>query len=276
MKNSQKNLRSYYMTCKNYFVELSKKDFDHWFSLYYSALRTPSGPLLDVGCGVGQVVNRLADDGFCAIGIDISPIGTRAASKQGVGNFIVASATSLPFRNGSFASVGFCDFLAHTNDPETCLREMVRVLNDHGKIVVSAPNFFRVMGLGPAYHWHMLGMRQRISNLCNLLRKAVFSKVSPQTMRFDLMQPRLDPRGKGGDTDAVCATNPIDMKFCLRNLDIKITEEFAISGHPQGVVRTLAKAPFIRSMTGSTFLIGTKPVSDEGEAKKGHDSIESS
>jgi 2-polyprenyl-3-methyl-5-hydroxy-6-metoxy-1,4-benzoquinol methylase len=82
MRNNKNKLQEYYMTCKDYFVELNKKDFDYWFSTYYSTLKTRKGWILDVGCVIGQVVNRLADEEFCAVGIDISPIGIQIASKR--------------------------------------------------------------------------------------------------------------------------------------------------------------------------------------------------
>jgi SAM-dependent methyltransferase len=251
-------LQPYYMNCKRYFLELRTKGFDYWFSAYFSALKTRDGWILDVGCGVGQVVSKLSENGFTALGVDISPIGIRMATKQDSGLFIVASAAYLPFRDCSFASVGFHDFLEHTSYPEACLSEMVRVLRNGGKIVAMAPNFLRVIGLSQEYHWHMRGPRRKISNLLSLIRKTVISKVSPRAMRFDFMHPQLDIEGAGGDTDAVCVTNPIDIKFSLRRLNVEITMQSAAPGYPEGVVEKLGKLPIVRSISSSTFLLGKK------------------
>lgn len=267
MKTNKNKLPKYYLTCKDYFVELNKKNFDQWFSAYYSALKTEKGWILDVGCGVGQVVNRLADKGFCAVGIDISSIGVQIARKRGTGAFVVASASHLPFRNGSFVTVGFYDFLEHTYSPEICLNEMVRVLKRDGKIVALAPNFLQVLGLGRPYHWHMLGFKQKTLNLHSLLQKAIISKISPQKMCFKFMQPRLDPKGSGGDVDAVCLTNPIDIKFNLRNLGVKIVKESAIPNHSKRIIKKAAELPFVRSLYGSTFLVGIK-ITSNGEKNK--------
>lgn len=263
MSDDENELQRYYMTCSDYFTELRKKDFCYWFSAYYSALKTRDGFILDIGCGVGQVVNRLADEGLSAVGIDISPIGMRVASMQGRGAFIVASACKLPFKGDSFAAAGFHDFLEHTKTPEICLREMARVLRPHGRIVASAPNFLRVVGLSREYHWHMSGLRQRISNFLNLARKSVISTIFPQALRFEFMQPLLDPNGRGGDTDAVCVTNPIDIRYQLRRLNIRITEQSTASGYPEGIVGRIGRLPIIRSISSSTFIIGIKMTPDE-------------
>jgi ubiquinone/menaquinone biosynthesis C-methylase UbiE len=261
MRNNEGNtnkLQKYYMTCKGYFDELSKKNFDRWFSSYYSVLKMEKGQILDVGCGVGQVVNHLVDEGFCAVGVDISPIGIQIASKRGKGVFVVASANNLPFQSNSFTMVGFNDFLEHTCRPETCLNEMVRVLKVHGKIVASAPNFLQVIGLSHSYHWHMSGVKQRTLNLCNLLRKVIISKAFSGKMRFEFMQPWLDPKGQGGDVDAVCMTNPIDIKFHLKKLNVKIMKESAVPNHSKPIIKKIGEMPFFRSISSFTFLLGIK------------------
>jgi ubiquinone/menaquinone biosynthesis C-methylase UbiE len=268
MRDNKNKLQNYYMTCKDYFAELSKKDFDKWFSAYYFALKANNGWILDVGCGAGQVVNQLANEGFCAVGIDISPIGIQIAHKRRIGTFVVASASHLPFRNESFTTVGFYDFLEHTYSPEICLNEMIRVLKRNGKIIASAPNFLQVLGLGRPYHWHMSGLKQKTLNLHNLLRKVILSKISPRKMCFEFMQPRLDPKGRGGDVDAVCLTNPIDIKFRLRKLSVKIIKESAVPNHSKRIIKKVGELPFVRSMSGFIFLVGIKIASKEHDEIK--------
>jgi hypothetical protein len=72
------------------------------------------------------------------------------------------------------------------------------------------------------------------------------------------MQPKLDPRGQGGDVDAVCLTNPIDIKFHLKKLNVKIVEESAVPNHSKSIIRKVGEMPIVRSMSSFTFLVGIK------------------
>jgi hypothetical protein len=135
---------------------------------------------------------------------------------------------------------------------------MVRVVETGGKVVASAPNFLRIVGLGLEYHWHMRGPKHKILNLLTLVRKFVFSRVIPTKMQFDFMIAKLDCRGLGGDTDAVCITNPLDIKFRLRELGIKILRESATADTPKGIIRWIGRMPIIRSISSFSYIVGTK------------------
>jgi SAM-dependent methyltransferase len=257
MEKPAKDVIKYYFTCRKYFAKLSKTNFDE-FSRYYSALKPAKKAwVLDVGCGVGQVVNQLANEEFYAIGIDISPIGIRMASRQHSGCFLIASATNLPFRNGCFQAVGCRDFLEHTHYPDTCLKEIGRVAKSGGKVVISAPNFLRVIGHVPAYHPHIEGVKQRMYNLNSLIRKVIYSNTSPEKMHFEFMKPALSDQKVGSDADAVCITNPIDIKFNLRKLGVRISYMCASVGHG-AIMEKLGRLPLIRTLGGGVFIIGFK------------------
>lgn len=247
-----------YLSDKGYFEELKRKDFASWFPKYYVALKpVNNGPILDIGCGVGQVINRFTEEGFYALGIDVSLIGIQMARQSGKGNFVVASAHKLPFKEDSFESVGCYDFLEHTYYPNACLNEMVRVLKSDGRIVVTSPNFLKVMGLRSDYHWHMRGLRRKASNFYTLLRKIIYSLVCPWKIAFDFMQP--ESNYKGGDADTVCITNPIDVICHLEKFGVKIIYQSALSTfHPSKIVERLSELPIVRTVAGGFFIIGVK------------------
>lgn len=251
-------LQKYYLSDEDYFDELKKKDFSSWFPKYYVKLKPVNdGPILDVGCGAGQVINRFSEKGFYAVGVDVSLIGIRIAGENGKGIFIVASAHMLPFKDDSFESVGSYDFLEHTYYPKACLNEVVRVLKPQGRIVITSPNFLKVMGLRSDYHWHMRGFKQKALNFYNLLRKMIYLVVHPWKMAFDFMQPKLSQ--KSGDEDAVCVTNPLDVRYHLERLGVKIIYQSALSTfHSSRIIEKLSELPIIKAIAGGFFIMGVK------------------
>lgn len=87
---------------------------------------------LDIGCGRGLYQDVVPD----WTGVDISwqAAGAIAADKR----FYVASADELPFPAQSFDLIWSITFLEHAPDPETALKEMIRVLKVGG-ILYLAP-----------------------------------------------------------------------------------------------------------------------------------------
>lgn len=60
---------------------------------------------------------------------------------QKFGEFVVASAEKLPFRANSFIQVVACHVLEHTDASQRVLREIYRVLTEHGSLLIEVPNF---------------------------------------------------------------------------------------------------------------------------------------
>jgi ubiquinone/menaquinone biosynthesis C-methylase UbiE len=99
-----------------------------------------STTVLDVGCGTGSFLEFYADADATCYGIDLSramlgeatrKLGNRAHLQRG-------DATALPYDDGMFQLVTATLFL-HELDPRTriaALAEMVRVVNDDGRVLV--------------------------------------------------------------------------------------------------------------------------------------------
>lgn len=90
--------------------------------------------LLDVGCGNGAYVLRLAPR-VEAVGVDVAPYRSWSTAPN---TFQVAQATALPFRDDAFDTVTCFEVLEHVPDPAQVLRELARVSRRH--VIVSVPN----------------------------------------------------------------------------------------------------------------------------------------
>src|SRR5205085_2301537 len=130
---------------------------------------SPGARVLDVGCGVGQVVARLTQAGYEAYGVDVSEPNIARAS-QFSARCQLYDGTRLPFPDNYFASVGALNVLEHVEQPEAFITELVRVTEPGGRVVVSSPNFFRVLGFHD-YHPKMRGLRNKWRNWRRLAEK---------------------------------------------------------------------------------------------------------
>ena len=98
--------------------------------------------VLEIGCGTGAVVRRIAErfDGAEVIGIDPSPVFVEQARRlaRGVGrvSFIVGDGRELPFEDGAFDAVVCHTSLCHIPGPERVLEEAARVARPDGQLAV--------------------------------------------------------------------------------------------------------------------------------------------
>ena len=189
--------------------------WDAGFYAKYADTLKPSEPgarVLDVGCGAGQVVARLAEAGYEAHGVDVSEPNIERAKKF-CPRCQLYDGRKLPFPDGRFASVGALNVLEHVDAPEDFIKELVRVARIGGRIVLSSPNFFRVFGFRD-YHPRMRGIGNKWRNWRRLRAKGHQMREAPETVRFDKMTP-IVKEPFTPDDDAIVATNAVEMKFFL-------------------------------------------------------------
>ena len=100
--------------------------------------------MLDIGCGVGAFVRRLADLSAHVYGVDIDGErvrrGAQALGPAEGGGLAVAVSESLPFQDGAFDLVLLHEVLEHVRDDALTLREACRVTRPGGNVVVFCPN----------------------------------------------------------------------------------------------------------------------------------------
>lgn len=175
--------------------------------------------VLDVGCGVGQVIRRLTQAGLEAHGVDVSmPNIERAQRVSHLCQYY--DGRTLPFADRHFAAVGALNVLEHVEEPEDLIAEMVRVTERGGRVIISSPNFFRVIGFRD-YHPRMRGLGNKWSNWRRLRAKRRQMRTEPAAVRFDRLTPIIKEPFTPDD-DAIVATNAFEIQFFLKQNGCKI------------------------------------------------------
>lgn len=95
--------------------------------------------VLEVGCGTGLILSRIAQYTDSAVGMDLSAGMLQGARERGQ-RAVQGSATDLPFADGSFDTVYSFKVLAHVEAIDDALREMARVTRPGGHLVLDFYN----------------------------------------------------------------------------------------------------------------------------------------
>ena len=102
--------------------------------------------VLEVGCGTGLILSRIAGFASKAKGIDLSPGMLEGARNRGL-DVVEGSATELPFDDRTFDVTCSFKVLAHIPDVERALSEMARVTRSGGHVIAEFYNPCSIRGL---------------------------------------------------------------------------------------------------------------------------------
>lgn len=106
--------------------------------------------VLEVGCGTGLLLQRIAGFARSAKGIDLSEGMLEKARARGL-EVALGSATDLPFPDASFDVACSFKVLAHVKDIDRALHEMTRVVRPGGMVIIEIYNPFSLRGFVKNY-----------------------------------------------------------------------------------------------------------------------------
>lgn len=151
-----------------------------WMEDHLARLGSSGGPVLDLGCGRGYWLWRMARAGLTPVGIEYDP--KRAAEAGLQAPVAAADAARLPFRTASVSLVWSLHVLHHLPDPDAVLAEVGRVLRPGGHLLLAETvEDHPLIRAGRAVHPHWDGVgvhsRFRASTLLGLLADHGFDLV---------------------------------------------------------------------------------------------------
>ncbi len=228
-----------------------------FYAKYADTLRParPGARALDVGCGVGQVVRRLAEAGCDACGVEVSEPNVAKARQFGL-NCQLYDGRHLPFPEARFASVGALNVLEHVEEPEAFVAELVRVAEPGGRVLISSPNFLRAIGWRD-YHPAMRGLGNKWRNLRRILEKRRQMRQAPARVRFDRMTP-IVKEPFTPDDDAIVATNGLEIAFFLRQSGCDIERVECTDRYVPGFVDLALNLTPARYVMFNAFVVAKK------------------
>lgn len=147
----------------------------------------PPGRVLEAGCGLGQWVKFLHDEGFESYGIDFSPVGIESARQMWPElepRLSTGDLRDMPYHDNFFDAIVSFGAIEHNEEGvEDPLREMMRVLKPGGLLYCTVPcmNRLRCLGLMAVQDWI----------ICNPTIRRLTGRV-PQVAFYEYVFYRLE------------------------------------------------------------------------------------
>jgi ubiquinone/menaquinone biosynthesis C-methylase UbiE len=120
------------------------------YRMLSSKVPKESKKVLEIGCGNGELIRMLAEEGHECVALDLSKNRLakimNMAKKLDVAQ-IQGDATNIPLQKLSIDVIMCSEVLEHIKDYEKVLKQMNRILKPHGRIVVSVPYNKELMGV---------------------------------------------------------------------------------------------------------------------------------
>ncbi len=149
----------------DYYSRLSEEDLKRRHSLenrarqqkllHRLAVYTRGRKLLDVGCGDGQLLQTAKDEGWDAVGIDLSEGAVLLCQRRGLSAFQTDFFDpSLDARR--FDVVVMSELIEHVPSPQRFLKRAEELLDSNGVLYLTTPNFGSLARRMLGEHWSVI------------------------------------------------------------------------------------------------------------------------
>lgn len=223
------NIKKYYQHSEDY-LESLKRHNDKIFTEYLNTVKkyvVPDSTILEIGCGTGLSSKLMSEEGYDVTGVEISELFLKESADFMSCNlkYCVADTEKLPFGDHVFNAVVAYDVIEHIENIDRVLKELDRVLNPGGILLLMSPNFFTIHKPFVLYHcftnielpgWTTGGfltkLRYDLITYFGIVTKSLFRRPC-----FYKRKPNLHSDIVGKDIDSVYMTSPIDLYKFFQN-----------------------------------------------------------
>ena len=153
--------------------------------------RKGGGHLLDVGTGIGTLMEVASEKGFRVSGVEYSPWASNFARTEKGLNVFTGTLEEAGFPGETFDVVVLNHVLEHLDQPRGTLREVRRILKRDGVLVVGVPNIESIMARLLGAGWYSIKPGEHIwhfspATLSRLVREAGFEVIEKESRENNL------------------------------------------------------------------------------------------
>ncbi len=154
-------------------------------ALIDSLVKKP-GELLDLGCGTGDFLLTAKQGGWKTFGTEPGDAARKLAQSKG----LEVSLDSQLFAHGSFDIITMWHVLEHVPDPDSQMREILRLLRSDGYVLIAVPNFKSHDAKHYGRHWAAYDVPRHLwhfsrKSIDNLARRHGMEVTKVLPMWFD-------------------------------------------------------------------------------------------
>ena len=138
-------------------VSFSKYSQYWWSNRFFAGLARRYGRrgsrLLEIGSGLGHLIGQL-EGSFETYGLDLNHWAVSRSRSEAKGTYLeTASAQALPYTDNSFGVIIIKHIVEHLPDPAQAVREIGRILEPDGILILATPNLDSLLKLWKGSRW---------------------------------------------------------------------------------------------------------------------------